>query len=84
MQPEAEPEPEPETVLTLGRRDRRGASAAWQQARERTLALREAAEGAADLGAAQRAARLALAIGLTDTEIIRTMTEDHDPGPLIE
>lgn len=84
MQPEAEAEPEPETVLTLGRRDRRGASAAWQQARERTLALREAAESADDLGAAQRAARLVLAVGLTDAEIIRAMAQDHDPGPLLE
>lgn len=84
MQPEAEPEPEPETVLTLGRRDRRGPSLAWQQARERTLAMREAAESAEDLGAAQRAARLALAVGLTDAEIIRAMAQDHDPGPLLE
>lgn len=84
MQPEVEPEPEPETVLTLGRRDRRGASAAWQQARERTLAMREAAESADDLAAAQRAARIALAVGLTDAEIIRAMAQDHDPGPLLE
>lgn len=84
-QPDAEPKPEPELVRSMGKRQRKSkGSAAWLAARGRTLAIREAAEGSADLTAARAAVALALVGGATDAEIIRAMEADDDPGPLIE
>ena len=83
MQPEPEPEPEPELVMNLGRRGRRGPSLAWENARNRTISLRESAESVSSIEAARFAARVALVTGRTDIEIISAMCDD-DPGPLLE
>lgn len=83
-QPEPELAPKPELVRGLGQRQRGEiGSPDWMVARERTIALREAAE-IPDLAAALAAVWITLDSGMSDADIIGAMRDDDDPGPLVE
>jgi hypothetical protein len=79
QQPEPEAKPEPESVRSLGVREkgRKENTAIFDQARKRSLGVREAAENHADLAAAQAAVVEAMQ-GLTDVEIIAGIVHDPD------